>query len=822
MPAAGILGLGLLVALVGYLFCRAFGPPERESMPGEVAFQQLLVGLVVCGWPALLLAELGRFSLLGWGGLLLLCTAVLLVARWKAVRSWRGPALRLRGGGFLNLAVFLLLGFFLCFPGEWILGGQDPGVYLATGASIARSGGLLRYDPEIARMPAAARSLLLSHYIGQWWQLPGFYVTDFASGQVTPQFLHLYPTWLALGYAAGGISGVLLLTPLFSLLGLVAGFFLVRRLFGEWPARLALVLLALNPAQVWFARQPVAESLTLLLLLGGWYLLLRAAQEPGRWDLACFAGLALGELALTKIEFLFLPVLLCLWFLLRAWAGRPAPNGRVFLVACGAPTVHGILHLVFIARPYLHTFRTSLERQRLPVDLRALGALALALGVVGAVAMLLFRPRWIRTLARLEAGGDAVRRAVALFWIFLVVVFGPVRMALSPARVQVGGEWFPNYHRLSFLRLSWYLSAPGLVLGFAGVWWWIRRRLDSISFPFLLAFFFQFASYAYRTLADPYHFWMMRRYIPLVFPVCLVGVAVAIWRVRMAPLSRSVRRGGALLLVGLLLFLLVRADAPFASRREMAGTTKALSELAARVPDGAPLLIEHFGAALATPLRYLYGKAAYTLLPPAPFEGRNTEALPWETLWPVLREWPTTDTLYLLLEQVPSLYYAGFSLEEIGHFRLETWTTETSYDHLPSTQVQVRSQQGLFRLQRQPDAPTLFRLRLSTPVWTGVCTSLELPAIDRPVRLRVEAAGFRPQGLPPAHLTVFWQGRAIAQERLEPSWEPKELAFELRLSGGAGRLELCSDTWNPEAFGFGGTPRQVGIQVYALQLEEGR
>ncbi|MGC8875167.1 MAG: glycosyltransferase family 39 protein, partial [Chloroflexia bacterium] len=326
MPAAGVLGLGLLVALVGHLFTRALAPAERERTPGEVAFMQLFVGVVLCGWPAFILAEVGLFSLLRWSLLLLLGTGLLLATRWKAVRSWRGPALRWRGEGLLNLGLFLLLGFFLCFPGEWLLGGQDPGVYVATAASIAGSGGIVLHDPEIARMPAVARPLFLFSYIGQWWQLPGFYLTDF-SGQVTPQFLHLYPVWLALGHAAGGPFGALCVTPLLVLLGLAAAFFLVRRRFGEWPARLALVLLALNPAQVWFARQPSAESLTLVLVLGGWYLLLRAAQEPGRWDLALFAGAALGEIALVKVEYLFLPLLICAWFLLRAWAGRPLPNG---------------------------------------------------------------------------------------------------------------------------------------------------------------------------------------------------------------------------------------------------------------------------------------------------------------------------------------------------------------------------------------------------------------------------------------------------------------------------------------------------------------
>jgi len=821
MLAVALLGLGLAVALVGHLFCRAFAPHEA-SLPGEAAFTQLLAGLVLCGPPALLLAELGLFSLAHWLLLLLLGSLLLLRARWKAIRAWHGPAIRLQRAGFLRLFLFLVLGFFLCYPGEWLLGGQDPGVYLATAASIAQTGGILRYDPEIARMPAAAHPLLLSHYIGQWWQLPGFYVTDFATGQITPQFLHLYPAWLALGYAAGGIPAALALTPLFTLMGLAAAFFLVRRNFGEWPAWLALVLLALNPAQVWFSRQPVAESLALPLLLGGWYLLSRSAREPGRHDLAVLAGLALGELALAKIELLFLPFLVGAWFLLRALAGRLPREERAFLLACGLPTVHGVLHLLGIARPYLHTFGTSLERQRLPIDLRLAAGLALALGAATGLLLLLKRQPFTRTLWYLQARPSTVRRRTAAFWLLLVLAFGVVRMVLSPARIQVGGEWFPNYDRLTFLRLAWYLSLPGLVLAIAGVGWWLCYRLERVSFPFFLAFFLQFGLYSYRTFADPYHFWMMRRYVPLVFPVLSFGMALAVWRVRLAPLGRGVRRGTAFLLAGLLVFLLARADAPFAARRELAGTTDALAGLAAQIPEGAPLLIEHFGPALATPLRYLYGKAAYTLLPPAPFEGEERSEVPWEALWPVLQEWPEGDTLYLLLERPPSVFQAGFSLEEISRFTLDTRMTETSYEHLPRAQVEVRSHQGLFRLQRRPDAPLSFELRLAEPVWTETCTAIRLPAVGGTLRLQLEAAGYRPEGLPPARLTIRWQGHPIAERKLAPSWTFEEVPLQLDLAGGPGRLEICSDTWNPQEFGFAGPPGRVGILLHSLALQEAR
>ncbi len=821
-------GLLVLPVLVGHLFYRAFAPSEEEDGSlGEILFVQVFAGILLCGWLALLLAEVGLFTLPCLASLLLFGSGIMIAVRRPQVRCWHWPRPHANKMMLLTLTLFLGIGIFLFRPGEWVLGGQDPGVYVATGASIARTGSIVLRDPWIAAMPAQARRLLFRFYIGQWWQLPGFYITDFATGEVVPQFLHLYPTWLALFHAAGGISLSLAATPLLTLLGLVAFFLLARRIFGEWTALVALVLLALNPAQLWYARQPVSESLTLLLLFGGWHLFDRAMRQPARRDLAVLAGLALGQVALAKIEFLILSLLLYGYFFLRFVVDRLQPNQKVFLLVYTLLMAHAAGHVTLIARPYLQTVLTALEHSRLlsrssergPFLSHSAVLLLSVLILLGIAFLWILRKRIARFLHGRSVHQGVLRIVLAALWL-LLVLFGVVLWpTLSPARIEIDGQWYTNYDRLSFLRLRWYLSPLGLGLAILGVWWWLRHRVDGPSLPFLVTFLAQLAIYAYRTMAYPYHFWTVRRYIPLVFPCLTMGIAVALWRMRLAPWSQVVRRGSTMLLVGLLVLQAVQADFPLSSRRELAGTLQALAGLAARVPDHTPLLIEHSGAALATPLRYLYGKEAFELRQPTP----------WETLWRILQEWPAdVDEAYILLEGPPVVLRGGISLIEVGALNLETWMTERGYDHLPREAVLFRSIQRLYRMQRRPAVPTSLEVSFLTPVWTPDCVTVKMPAPAAPLHLRLRVSGFRPETVPSPRLWVLWQGTRVRETVLDPSGQYQEVQMRLlsppghQVTTGEIQLQICSDTWTPRAVGHNDDPRNLGVLLKALSLEEDR
>ncbi|MBN1484253.1 MAG: hypothetical protein JXA37_05980, partial [Chloroflexia bacterium] len=571
----------------------------------------------------------------------------------------------------------------------------------------------------------------------------------------------------------------------------------------------------------WFAREPNAESLTLPLLFGGWTLLERALREPARRDLAAWAGLCLGLVALNKLEFLALPAILYVYFMLRSFVRPLRPNEKVFLLAYSVLTGHAAAHFMLISSPYLRTLRDSLNNSHFISFSTALaGGLVLLLGVL--LLVLLRRPLG-RLLGRLLERPALSRDLVSALWLLLALYGAVLWPLLGPARVYAYEQWWPNLNRWSFLRMAWYLSTPGLVLGILGLWWWLRHRRGESFLPMVGLLFFQLGVYIHSTLADPFHFWMMRRYLPLIFPCLTVGIAAALWRLRRAPLGPALRRGGALLLLGLLLLLSVRADATFAGRRDLPGVRSFLAELAEQVPDGAPLLIEPMGAALTAPLRYLYGRAAYAL-PQAEFM-ESTPAIPWPRLWSLLREWPPgSDTAYLLLKSPPMNLSGGTTVEEVGRFDLDSERLEQSYDHLPRQSVPIRVRALLYRVQQRTGSPHELEVSFLEPLWSGGGITITMPAPDVPLRLRLQAAGFRPEPLPPARLELYWSGEWVAERELERSFQIEGVEIWLPPPaaplGSPVSLEIRCQTWNPQEAGFGQDDRSLGILLQSLTLEQ--
>lgn len=816
MAVVGVVAILLVTGLVGHLFYRAWAPARENASWGETLVVQVLVGVLLVGWPALLLAEVGLFSLPRLLLVLLVAGALLLGLRWRQVLRWRWPAVRPGKEALLPLAIWVGAAVLLIWPGERLLGGNDPGVYLGLGASIARTGGIVLYDPLLAALPERSSLFPLHEHIGQVWLLPGLYVTDPAAGQITPQFLHLFPTWLALFQAAGG-SGALLAAPaLFPLLGLACCYLALRRTAGRWAAAVAMALLALNPATVWFAREPMAETLALALLMGGWYLFDRALAEPGRQDLAAWAALALGQVALCKVELLGLPFLMGLYLALRA-AGRPFRAAeRTFLFLYALPLVHALLHLATIARPYLETFTLAFRAIGVTVLTPGRVLLVLAGGGVLVGTLLVWRGRLLTGLRRLLDRPTPLRWGAAGAWLLLALYAAAIRPWLSPAWVLVEGQQMPFNDRLTFLRLSWYVAPVGLVLGVAGLAWWILRRANGPALPFLGAFGLELALYIHRTMDPAYHFWMLRRYLPLVLPFLTLGIAVAVGRVRRAPLGRAVRRGGAALLLGLLLGHAVQADGPWAARRELAGLLPALEKLAWQLPEGTPVFVRELGVELATPLRLIWGREAFAL----------PGSVSWEEVWELLRRWPPDRAdSYLLVPGVPEVLPGGFALEEAGRLELAVLRTEQTIETLPRQAVPVRSFQTLLHGQRRAEDPAALSFSLTHPLWTGRCWGALLSRPTGPLLLRLEAAGFRPEGWPPAQVQVSWNGRPVAGVPLERSWEMHAVTATLVPPAGpseAGdvRLEFCVDTWNPRSAGYSDDPRDLGILLQSLVVRE--
>ena len=180
-----------------------------------------------------------------------------------------------------HVVLLLLVCLFFRVPAfNYVLGGQDEGLYVNMAHYIERTGGIDVRDTVLEKLqgsPFVERYLSENRHIRAYSGplaggdfVAGVYVKGPTDSRLSFQFYHLFPIWMALfDGLLGGAFAVYALT-FFSLLSLV---FMHRlALVMTDSARAALIaglLLAVNPLHAFFSKFPVTEVPTLAFSLVG-------------------------------------------------------------------------------------------------------------------------------------------------------------------------------------------------------------------------------------------------------------------------------------------------------------------------------------------------------------------------------------------------------------------------------------------------------------------------------------------------------------------------------------------------------------------------
>jgi hypothetical protein len=684
--------LVVAAALPGAFAATLFGKRFADD-PVEFAFAALSLGLLILGWPALLLAETGRFSAVAlgivWAVLTLGFAAVWLdrrristerQARHLAVNQWELAAL----GVWLAVAGWL---FFR--PHEFVIGGADAGVYINLGANIAKTGRILIDDPLLASLdpgqyPAWLRAMPADE-AAPYYILPGFYVTGAPRGQIIPQFYPLHPVWQAVGFAFGGLRLELWMTPLWGVLGCLAVYMMVRWLWGWKVGLLALIGLSMTALQIWFARYPTAEMLTQCLLwtatwaLSGWL----AGRAPRNFW-AALAGLALGAVFLTRIDtyVLLIVPLLAAWWL--TWRRDWRRGDAWFFATFGVLAAHSLLHGLIVSRPYFWLqIRAGAGIGRpLLAPLVATLTVALVLGMV-----LAYRGRQRLPLSRLPGLWSALRWIAAAAVIALAVYAYFLRPQLAQLHAYpywYGGGQVSDFDHENLVRLGWYLSPLGLALAALGAAVMVVKELDRRTmFMFGTGLTFSFL-FLWHIGANPHQIYAMRRYVPYVLPFCIVmAVYLLQWLYRRRTnRARWLAAGLTMLwLVGILI-----SARGFVRQVDYAGVITQFDRLNAALEPRSVLIFNDpapvgMGDFLGTPLRFLYGHDVLVLRDPNALDAADFERK--------VRDWQAQGrgVYWVSVENGYPWPARGLTLSSPQEHALNGVVLEGSYDHKPQKLV---------------------------------------------------------------------------------------------------------------------------------------
>ena len=258
--------------------------------PARAIFVLILAGILALAIAGLPLAIVGSFYPIPVAALSIALWVPLTVMAWRLTSSSKHIS---------TLASWLVVGVAAAFAfftmsnsGEHVLTNRDPGVYVITGKWLAAHGNLV-YDNGL---PADVASSLTHP---NSWSSQGIYAQGPGTGVF--QFQHLTGVVLAASHWVGGdwlLYRIMGAVAAASLLGL---FLVSRRIAGQIFGIIPVVVAAVHPAFIHFAKDVYSEWFAMTFAMAAFVVWLNRPKEKDDWHYLG-VGLLLGAGTLARID----------------------------------------------------------------------------------------------------------------------------------------------------------------------------------------------------------------------------------------------------------------------------------------------------------------------------------------------------------------------------------------------------------------------------------------------------------------------------------------------------------------------------------------
>ena len=557
----------------------------------------------------------------------------LIAAHKKVLYAPRAFWARLRSYEFRILpAIILAVAFLLyaLFPSNFMMSGRDQGIYIIHGIHISESGKYAYDDSD---------EFLNENYHEHWRVIqlgyPAFY-SDYSKaafvpeyteylfgeafsepeyGDITPQFMPAFPALLAVGYDIGGLSVLFRVNSVVAVFALLALYYFARRFFGKKTACIALLFLALCPAQIWTARITLTEILAQFLFFTASYFF-AAGWEEERRSASLLGGALLGFSLLARIDtYIYGLGLFFIAAYLAIWNRRKFSYLLPGIYAYTAFAVFSGFWALLCVRPYfVDLYRTG----SLKLILFANAALLVIVVLCAILGRLLNRKKarkdWMSALFASRSGAICIAGAFILACLYLYFV-RPLPLMQVEGSFSNQSETMKQLQRIfysrSLIEFGWYTSVTAILFSIFGLYRLLRNKRRNVSR--LLVFFAISISnlmvYLYNPSIYPDHIWVSRRWLGVCMPLIFLLGAYGIAQIKIPKIKRLGNRIVRLLCVLVVSAFLIYQSSPFLFVKILGGVANQYESLASDLEEEEIYLTPH--DEYAAYLRFTYHKNVY-------------------------------------------------------------------------------------------------------------------------------------------------------------------------------------------------------------------
>lgn len=807
MSLLQIIAIPVLLILPGAACLRMFVRPR-----GAVWFLSLPLSVPFTSMALFLLGATSMYSLRSIVAVDLLLTALLWMFRTRSVKPFLGV---LEQRFCAALAILFAVAFWYDSPPfEYYFGGRDPGIYVVDGIRMARAGSIEAKDPLITQIDANHRKLFFSDKIPVRYM--GFQIEKDSDGVVVANFFHLFPLWEALFYLLFGVHAMLYVTPYLACCLLAALALLIRLVQGEAEALGAFLLLGASPVFFWFSRFPNSEMIAGSLIFLG-LLFLESYRRNSHFGAGILGALCLGLAFWARVDAALLGTSLFLFLAFLWMGGASMRSGLTVLAVYILFVVVNVEYMVHTNPDYLSGTFYNLRFKIYKV----VGVLAAAGGVIAALA---YAGRRFH-VAQSQRAGKILAFALALLLLYAYFI-----RPYYPAS-NIGS---PNAGAL--LALGWYFTHPIVLLALVGLilYAYSFRTIHWVLFSATLIYS---ALYFYRIRAFAEHYWMLRRYLPVICPALAFYAVYAARRIlQKIPVLRP--RASALILVGSILLAgwYVYDSRAIYKHNEYQGSFRFMEGIANRLAP-ADLLI--LGARDANDLHIVGPMLSY-------YFDRNVlqlrDANPnLPLLAEFLRSWK--GRIYFAGTGNSNLASAEFFLHPIEQLHFDTPVFDEIYHARPRTALTKTFDVGLYGVQKEPrsdpyfvdvgkyDDGSIISFHLKEQFsgidyrWTNGAGHVFFPPSSSPLRsvaLRLNPGPWVP-GMPRVHAKISANGILLVDLILLNGYNTYEVpvpaAAQAQLTGVPVDVLIESKSWIPKRVLNLPDLRRVGVIVDWVRLQ---